>query len=191
RTEALAGSEPRRGADLAEVQRLLLRDKDRREHDLVVAAIEAALEDLETKPVRGDTRVRTLGAVHHLVTPFSAPAVPSVGVLDVVARLHPTPALGGAPRGRALAFVGAREARGPYAGPVGWLGESGRGAFVVGIRSACIANGEATTYAGAGIVRGSVPALELAETRAKESAMLRALGVLDPDGGGARREARA
>jgi len=190
-TEALAGTEPRGGADLAEVQRLLVRDKDRREHELVVSAIEAVLDELGAVGARGETRVRTLGTVHHLVTPFSAPLPSDTSLLDVVGRMHPTPALGGAPRGRALSFVAARERRGPYAAPVGWLDARGDGAFVVGIRSLLLVGGRATVYAGAGIVEGSVPALELAETRAKESGMLRALGVGSAPPSGRRREARA
>ncbi len=180
RTEALAGSEPRAGFELAEVQRLLLRDKDRREHAIVVDAITEALRAASCAVTVEETRVRTVPSVHHLVTPFTAVLPRDVGVLDVVARLHPTPALGGAPRADALRFVASREQRGPYAGPVGWVGAGGRGAFVVGIRSALLGPDQAYVYAGAGVVAGSVPALELAETRAKESAMLRAMGAAPP-----------
>jgi isochorismate synthase EntC len=130
----------------------------------------------EVEPV-GDPRVRSLPTVHHLVTAFAATARPGTHVLDLVGAMHPTPALGGAPREASLAFLRQRERRGLYGAPIGWFDESGSGTFVVGIRSALILGTRAIVHSGAGIVKGSVASSELAETRAKEMTMLRALGV--------------
>ena len=79
----------------------------------------------------------------------------------------------------ALAFIAAHETfpRGHYAAPFGWVDAKGCGAFVVGIRSARVMGTEAHVFAGAGIVEGSVPALEVVETAAKLRGMLDALGV--------------
>jgi isochorismate synthase EntC len=62
--------------------------------------------------------------------------------------------------------------RGLYASPVGWVGAGGTGAFAVGIRSALLLPDSALLFAGAGIVRGSVPELEVIETSAKLLTML-------------------
>ena len=140
RTEAVAGSELRRGRDLTEVARLLMRDKDRREHALVVEMIRSDLERAGASVgARESARVRTLPHLHHLVTPIAAHA-PGAHVLDLALALHPTPAMGGVPKSDAAAFLAAHESieRGWYAAPFGWCDARGHGAFVVGIRSALL-----------------------------------------------------
>jgi isochorismate synthase EntC len=86
-----------------------------------------------------------------------------------VARLHPTPAVGGTPREAALAWLAEHEpvARGWFAGPVGFLQSDGDGEFVVALRSALVHGQAATAWAGAGIVAGSEPAVEFTETELK------------------------
>jgi isochorismate synthase EntC len=161
---------------------LLLREKDLREHRLVVDAIRAHLAPFAGELVSPEEpRLRTLVHVHHLVTPIAARLVSDTHVLELAASLHPTPALGGVPREAALALMRAFEGieRGWYAGPVGWFDARGEGAFVVGIRSALLAGNRATVFAGAGLVNGSVAGLELAETSAKQAAMFAALGVAE------------
>ncbi len=93
--------------------------------------------------------------------------------------LHPTPALGGSPRGAALAWIAAHEAhpRGWYAGPVGWCDAQGNGEFFVSIRSAALRGDRAWVYAGAGLVEGSDADTEWRETDAKMAVMRAALGV--------------
>lgn len=92
-------------------------------------------------------------------------------------RLHPTPAVGGSPRAPAVAAIGRLEQfdRGLYAGPVGWIDHRGGGEFFVGLRSALIDGHTATAYAGAGIVAGSEPEKEFAETELKFQALIEAL----------------
>ena len=89
--------------------------------------------------------------------------------LDLVAALHPTAAVGGTPTAVAVDLIAELEPfdRGRYAGPVGWIDASGSGEWALALRSAQIADGRVTAYAGAGIVAGSVPVRELAETDLK------------------------
>ncbi len=98
-------------------------------------------------------------------------------LLDVVAALHPTPAVGGSPAAAALARIRELEGfpRGLYAGALGWLNARGGGEFFVGLRSALVDGSQARLYAGAGIVAGSSPENEFAETELKFNAMLDAL----------------
>jgi menaquinone-specific isochorismate synthase len=100
-------------------------------------------------------------------------------VLDLVERLHPTPAMGGFPRQRALELIRATESldRGWYAGPIGWVNREGEGEFVVGIRSALVHGASATLFAGCGIVAESNPAAEYAESGWKLRPMLAALNL--------------
>ncbi len=179
RCDALAGS-----ANLdAGTAALLASGKDRREHDLVVRAIREALEsagaivEAPAEPV-----VRALRHVLHLHTPVRATLRTPRHVLDLVARLHPTPAVGGTPTQLATEWICAREpvARGWYASPVGWFDLDGNGELAVAIRSGVLAGNRAHLWAGAGIVAGSDPDRELAETAVKLRAMLGALGV-SPD----------
>jgi len=85
----------------------------------------------------------------------------------------------GTPRALALATIRTLEPvpRGFYAGAVGWTDADGDGDWYVAIRCARVQDAQVRVYAGAGIVGGSQPALEVAETDAKFGAVLNALGV--------------
>jgi menaquinone-specific isochorismate synthase len=97
--------------------------------------------------------------------------------LDLVAALHPTPAVAGLPRDEAWRQIRRCEPfeRSLYAAPLGWIDEQGNCEFVVGIRSALIDGDRARLFAGAGIIAGSQPDKELAEIQLKLQAMLAAL----------------
>jgi menaquinone-specific isochorismate synthase len=101
--------------------------------------------------------------------------VPSA--LQLVARVHPTPAVGGTPTDEALAYIAEVEGfdRGRYAGPVGWMDARGDGSWAIGLRSAEVNGHHASIYAGAGVVAGSRPRAELEETQLKLQALLAAL----------------
>ncbi|MFO0761116.1 MAG: isochorismate synthase [Byssovorax sp.] len=182
--DGLAGSRGRGRtpeADARAASALLASDKDRREHALVVQAIERALAPLARRVDVPSTPVlRSLHNVHHLWTPIHAVIDRPTHVLDLVELLHPTPAVCGAPRPAAIAWIAAHEPmpRGWYAGAVGWLDAHGDGDFAVAIRSGLLAGREAWLYAGAGIVEGSDPGAEYAETGIKHGPMLAALGVV-------------
>ena len=180
-TEALAGSAPRgrtASEDAALGGALLGDDKELREHRHVVASIDRRLAPLGLRMVHAALPgLRRLANVQHLHTPVSAALPAGVRLLDVLARLHPTPAVGGSPRVAACAHIRELEgfSRGLYGGPVGWLDHRGGGEFLVGIRSALIDGARARAYAGGGIVAGSDPDRELAETDLKFKALLEAL----------------
>ena len=180
-TEALAGS-IRRGAgaseDAALASALLRSEKDQREHRDVVDDIVARLKPLGISPeFSAQPQVRRFANVQHLHTPVQAALPEKVRLLDVLAAMHPTPAVGGSPRTAALSHIRELEGfpRGLYAGALGWLNARGGGEFFVGIRSALVQGPTARVYAGAGIVAGSTPEKEFAETELKFKAILDAL----------------
>jgi len=180
-TEALAGSAPRgqsASEDAAITRALLHSEKDLREHRVVIGSIERRLADLGLKlKLAATPRVLSLANVQHLHTPISAELSAGAHILDLVERLHPTAAVGGTPRAPAVAAIVRLEPfdRGLYAGPLGWVDHRGGGEFFVGIRSALIDGCTATAYAGAGIVAGSDPQKEFAETELKFKALIEAL----------------
>ena len=94
--------------------------------------------------------------------------------VELAGLLHPTPAVGGEPGPRPRAAIAELEQmdRGWYAGPVGWMDATEDGEFCVALRSALLRDREAHLYAGVGIVAGSDPAAELAETEIKLGALL-------------------
>lgn len=180
-SEALAGSCARSGDDVAAAAALLASGKDRGEHRWVVEAIEAALAPrCAALAVPAVPVVRTLRQILHLHTPITGELDRDRHVLELVAALHPTPAVGGTPTADAVAWIAQHEpARGWYAAPVGWFDGDGDGEFAVAIRSGLIAGARATLYAGAGIVGESDPVAELAETELKLRALSGALGLED------------
>jgi menaquinone-specific isochorismate synthase len=174
--DALAGSQVR-GTDDAST--LLASGKDRNEHALVVSAIASTLRGLGAEvDAPAEPGIRTLRHVLHLHTPISAQLAQRRHVLELAAALHPTPAMGGTPTRVATRWIAEREeARGWYASPVGWFDLEGNGELAVAIRSGVVEGERAHLYAGSGIVAGSDPDRELAETDVKLRAMLGALGV--------------
>ncbi|GAC1351402.1 MAG: isochorismate synthase [Polyangiales bacterium] len=176
-TDALAGSSSRL-VDPDGVA-LLTSEKDLREHAIVVDGIREALQPLSVSlEMDKAPQLRSLYAIHHLCTPIRATLSPSTHVIDVVAALHPTPAVSGFPKDRACAWIASHEdsARGWYASPVGWFDGSGNGSFAVAIRSALIRDRSAVIFVGAGIVEGSDPSREYTETNLKQTVMRTALG---------------
>jgi menaquinone-specific isochorismate synthase len=157
---------------------LLRSRKDAHEHALVVDAVIDALQRCCTDVRATGPAAVELADVSHLATSVSA-RTRSAGtsIADLVATLHPTPAVGGTPRDASLAMIDALEAapRGRYAGPCGWIDRHGDGEFVVALRGGDIAGSRAVLHAGAGIVSGSDPDAEWAETQQKLTPMLQAL----------------
>lgn len=180
-TEALAGS-ARRGAgaseDAALGAALLASEKDLREHRHVLDSIVRRLEPLGFRPqFAAAPGLRKLANVQHLHTPVTAAMPEGVHMLDALAQLHPTPAVGGTPREAAVTRIRELEGfpRGLYAGAIGWMNARGGGEFLVGIRSALVEGATARVYAGAGIIEGSDAEREYAETELKFRAMREAL----------------
>ena len=178
-----AAREPDAADDAAARDGLLASIKDRREHQITIDWLLSELlpfcsyVDAEPEP-----SVVTMPNVHHLGTIVEGMlSEPAASVLDLVAAVHPTPALGGDPQADALDLIAELEGfdRGRYGGPVGWVDARGNGAFAVGVRTAQLAGDIARVAAGVGVVAQSDPDAELEETQAKFRAMLGAL--LAPD----------
>ncbi|MEL6553489.1 MAG: isochorismate synthase [Cyanobacteria bacterium J06621_11] len=181
-TDALAGSAPRSpqdGIDRQLAQSLLHSKKERYEHSVVVDFIVRQLRSLGLNPHYTDApQILQLAHIQHLHTPISARLNPKVvSPLEILDKLHPTPAVAGLPRQLACELIHQHETfdRGLYAAPLGWLDTEGNSEFIVGIRSALINGCKARLYAGAGIVAGSEPAKELAEIKLKLQTLLNAL----------------
>lgn len=153
--------------------------KDRQEHRYVVDAIAAVLAPLcDRLDVPEVPSIMQLRNVLHLGTHIEGELCePAPSALELVAALQPTPAVGGTPTEVALAWLAANEGleRGRYAGPVGWVDGEGNGEFALGIRSADIDSNRARLVAGVGLVKGSDPESELAETQLKLQALLAAV----------------
>lgn len=178
---ALAGSAPRGAdadADADAGAALLASDKDRREHAYAARSVAAALGPVcAHSSVSPDPFLLRLDNVQHLATEVRGTLASDVSVLGLVDRLHPTAAVGGTPRDRALRMIRELEGmdRGRYAGPVGWVAAGGDGEFGIALRCAELSGARARLFAGAGIVAGSLPEDELEETRVKLRAMQGAL----------------
>jgi salicylate biosynthesis isochorismate synthase len=173
-TDALAGT-----AALGEAGALLGSAKDRREHQLVVEGIRARLLPLSSAlEVPAEPSVLTLANMVHLRTPIRAQLLPGVTALQAAHALSPTPAVAGTPREAAVAFIAEHEPhpRGWYAGAVGLRSEEGVD-LAVPLRCALVRGERSTIFVGAGLVEGSTPEGEWAETERKAQTMLRALGV--------------
>lgn len=169
--DALAGTTWTQGARLDDM-------KNGREHRLVVQAIAETLRPLCSRlEVPAAPVTLHLGHLHHLWSGLKGRVKAGVGLFDLLARLHPTPAVGGYPRQAALDWLARREEkRGAwYTGAIGWMDAAGEGEFAVALRCALVRGRHAELYAGAGIVAGSDPRGELAETEAKLAVMLEAL----------------
>lgn len=181
----LAGSRPRRpGADEPPAD-LPASAKDLREHAFVVEHIAARLAgialDLDVPRTPAPTATDSMW---HLGTRITGTLRPGVGSLAAALRIHPTPAVSGSPVGPALDAVRALEpvARGDYAGLVGWTDAAGHGEWALVLRCALLRDGTARLSAGAGVVAGSTPEAEHAETAAKFATVLTALAAGTPTG---------
>jgi menaquinone-specific isochorismate synthase len=176
----MAGTVPRGASpddDAAAVARLASSAKQRAEHGIVIDAVRSALARHCDDVTAGEPEAVRLTAVTHLATSVRARLRDGASALDLALDLHPTPAVGGTPTDAARAAIAALEGfdRGNYAAPVGWVDARGDGEFAVALRCAELRGAHARLLAGAGIVAGSDPDDEWAETQAKLEPMLRAI----------------
>jgi len=174
-TVALAGTAPRgasQAADRALGEALCDSRKNGDEHAFVVRHLQSTLaECCDAVEVAPEPRLLRTRTVQHLCTELRARRRPEapVSLLELTARMHPTPAVGGAPREAALQWLVEHEGidRGWFASPVGFLQSNGDGEFDVALRSALVRGRCATAWAGAGIVARSEPRAEFTETELK------------------------
>lgn len=154
--------------------------KNRIEHRIVVDEMVTRLSELCDSVVSDpEPSIVALRSVAHLGTEISGIAHKDVSVLDLVASLHPTPAVGGLPREMAEELIGELEPhrRGAYAGAVGWFNPIGDGAWWVAIRGIFTSGSQFEVWAGAGIVADSDPSAEREETKYKIDSVLHAIGL--------------
>ena len=181
RTMCLAGSAPR-GVDPQQDdalgQEMKSDEKELAEHRFVVQMLKQELGRLCSNVKYGDEpELLKLDNVQHLHTPIEGELKNGLSILDVIEKLHPTPAVGGVPKEAALEKIRQWEHfdRGWYAGPIGWLDAHGGGEFAVAIRSALMHGKGMALFTGCGIVAGSLPENELRESQLKLRPMLQAI----------------
>lgn len=178
----LAGTAPRGKTILEDkmiASELLNDEKNLEEHGYVVKMIDEAIQPFCTNIEMAERpTVLTLKNLQHLYTPVSAKLKSGYTIFDVALALHPTPALGGVPTEKSLAFIRENELldRGWYGAPVGWLDANDNGEFAVAIRSGLIQENKASLFAGCGVMRDSDPDMEYEETGIKFMPMLSVLG---------------
>lgn len=170
-TVILAGSAPRGAtpsSDSALGTALTRSAKDIEEHAIVLRDVEHALSSLCEDVRAGAADLVTHPNVQHLQTTVRARLREPASVFELLHRLHPTPAVGGAPRAEALRFIREHEGvdRGWYAGPIGWASRDAS-EFAVALRCALVRGDRSRLYAGCGIVAGSDPRAEWDESRLK------------------------
>jgi len=145
--------------------------KDLDEHQYALTSVLTALAPHSSTLAASDQPFTLkLPNLWHLASDVAGTLSDGSTSLDLIAALHPTAAVAGAPTQAALDLIHELEPfdRGRYAGPVGWVGANGDGEWAVALRSAHVSHtGRVTAYAGGGIVAGSEPARELAETKMK------------------------
>lgn len=180
-TTAIAGS-IRRGDYPAEDEtlgrQLLDSAKDQSEHTFVLDQIrEKMLSLTESLNIDSAPKLLRLPNIQHLRTDITGTLHSDRNILNIVAALHPTPAVGGVPAEAALRVIRELEGfeRGWYAAPVGWVDANGDGDFVVAIRSGLFRDSTATLFGGAGIVADSDPQKEWDETGLKIHFLLNAM----------------
>lgn len=190
RARVLAGTVDRTVAvnDTLIAQQLSESPKQLFEHQAAVDSLIEKLAPFATDMTVSDHPfVLPLPNVYHLATDVSASLTKATSVVDLIAAINPTAAVGGTPRRAALDTIWELEAtahgmdRGLYAGAVGWFDADGHGEFGIALRGSVIEDTHhVRVYAGGGIVNGSDPAEELAETHAKMRPMKLALRTLPP-----------
>ena len=178
---ALAGSAPRgcnREEDRALGDSLLHSAKNLEEHAYVVNHVRSALQAVAALGGDERPRVMRLPEVQHLFSPIAGKLRAKLSAFELAGLIHPTPAVCGVPRGEAGAILEREEPyRGWYTGAVGWMDAEGAGELAVALRSGLIEGNRMLVCAGSGIVAGSDPEAEFAETETKFDAMLRSAKV--------------
>lgn len=182
-SRVLAGSLPRTKdrTDAGKPSRLMKEERFRAEHDHAAVSVIQGLEGvIELDNGKPDPFVLELPNIYHLATDVEGTSSdPDMTVLDLVDCIHPTAAVGGVPRAEALQVIAEVEQRdrGRFAGPVGWMDSTGDGEIGLALRCGQVEGEHVRIFAGGGIVAGSVPQEEVAETVSKMQPMHSALGI--------------
>lgn len=181
-SRVLAGTIRRTGddeRDLALAAMLAHSSKDLEEHEYAVRSVAEALEPYcSSMNVPETPFVLHLPNVLHLATDVAGVARDGESALELAAALHPSAAVGGTPTAVARSLITEIEGmdRGRYAAPVGWMDADGDGEWGIALRSGVLSGTQVRLFAGCGIVGGSDPGAELAESQAKFVPVREALG---------------
>lgn len=185
-SRVLAGTIRRTGDDehdLALAASLARSSKDLEEHEYAVRSVADALSPhCSSMNVPESPFVLHLPNVMHLATDVAGVLHEDVSSLALAASLHPSAAVCGTPTLAARDLIAELEQmdRGRYAGPVGWLDAAGDGEWGIALRCGELETpSQMRLFAGCGIVAGSEPDSELAESDAKLVPMRQALGCGD------------
>ena len=174
------GATPAEDSDLARV--LLGSAKENEEHEYAAASLRDTLTPLcAAMYVTQRPELIRLPNVQHLGTRVRGTLAITRSALALVAAVHPTAAVGGTPTDAAVEVIRELESmdRERYAGPVGWVDADGNGEWGIALRCAQLDGHRARLFAGCGIVAGSDPTAELAETESKFRPMRNALEQID------------
>ena len=172
----MAGTAPQLGPNACTKEQLLKDKKILFEHNIVRDRIVHTMKTVTPDVTVGETGIMELAHLYHLRTIITAKDS-TKSLVEWARLLHPTPALGGEPRKKALALLQTYETheRGMYAAPFGFMKDMGDGIIVVAIRSALIMDHVLYAYAGCGVVADSDADEEYAETNNKMRTILEAL----------------
>ena len=175
-SRVLAGTIRRTGDDehdLALAGSLARSSKDLEEHEYAVRSVADALRPhCSSMNVPETPFVLHLSNVMHLATDVTGVLQDGASSLALAEALHPSAAVCGTPTARAEQVITELEGmdRGRYAGPVGWIDASGDGEWGIALRCGSVDRADPSRmrlYAGCGIVAGSEPDAEVAESDAK------------------------
>ncbi|MBO0832189.1 MAG: chorismate-binding protein, partial [Actinobacteria bacterium] len=164
--------------DAALAAALLSSAKNAEEHRYSVESVRQLLRPLCTElTVDEEPFLLQMADYQHLATLVTGVLDRDASALALAASLHPTAAICGTPTDTALEVIRELEGmdRGRYSGPVGWVDARGNGEWGIALRCGEIDGRTARLFAGNGIVAGSQPEEELAETETKFRPMRRAL----------------
>jgi len=182
-TRPIAGTRPRGRTpeeDLQLEQELLADEKERAEH---VMLVDLGRNDIGRVSTFGTVKcdsymeIERYSHVMHIVSNVTGELAPDKDFYDAFLSCLPAGTVSGAPKLRAMEIIAEleNEARGAYAGAIGYLGFSGSLNTCITIRTIIFKHGKAYVQAGAGIVWDSVPENEYQETVNKAKGMLKAI----------------
>lgn len=149
------------------------------EHSIAADSVADALVLSGVSYERAEPEILDVGTIQHLATRFTGQVGAGTSFADLLPQLHPTAAVAGTPRPAAMSLIRRVEGntRGRYSGPVGWFNRAGNCEFALALRCGFVTGNQVELHSGAGIVAGSEPGAELAETWWKLQPMAEALDL--------------
>jgi menaquinone-specific isochorismate synthase len=172
-SRVLAGTTARGGDEVDDLrlhEELLHSAKNLEEHRYALDSLTQALQPQTTAMTASTTPyLLPLSNVVHLASDVAGTVVGGRDVLDLVAAVNPSAAVGGTPTPVAVRMLRELEGfdRGRYAGPVGWIDAQGQGEWGIALRCGLLDGNAARLFAGCGIVADSDPDAEVAEAQSK------------------------